>query len=66
MWEKLLSRLGLPLARLIWSQVSDELRDVVKESILDLEARAAATANKWDDWLVSVLKEIIRAVAGEL
>jgi len=39
--------------------VSPELRKLLVDFVLDLEAKAAATPNPWDDVLVFVLKKML-------
>jgi len=54
-YAKLIEKL-LPL---FLSRISNELREAIIKAVLDLEKRAKKTSNKFDDFLVAVLKAIL-------
>ena len=54
-YAKLIEKL-LPL---FLSRISNELREAIIRAVLDLEKRAKKTSNKFDDFLVDVLKAIL-------
>lgn len=47
------------ILKTIMELVSPELRKLLVDFVLDLEVKAAATPNPWDDVLVLVLKKML-------
>ena len=43
----------------VFESVSPHLREFVQEAVLELEEKAKATDNKWDDFLVLILKALV-------
>jgi len=49
----------LIILRIVWSKLSPIIREALIKWVSELEKMAAETPNKWDDFLVAVLKLII-------
>jgi len=49
----------LALIRLLLTVLSPELREGLVQLLNDLEEKAKATSNEWDDLLVSMLKRLL-------
>lgn len=49
----------LALIRLLLTVLSPELREGLVQLLNDLEEKAKATSNEWDDLLVAMLKRLL-------
>jgi len=60
MFGNLVKKFSLPLAQLVWSQMSDVIKDALTGVVGKLEEAAKATENKWDDFAVEILKTALK------
>jgi len=49
----------IKLIKLLWSQVSPQLRELIVSFVKTLEEKAKETENEWDDLAISILKMIL-------
>ena len=49
----------LAILKLIWANVSPQIRDAIVKFVEDLEKKANETPNAWDNLAVAVLKVIL-------
>jgi hypothetical protein len=57
-WDWVLSLLAVVVKPII-KAVTPIIRDALEEALLKLYAKAEATENPWDDWLVGFLLDVL-------
>ena len=57
--KDIMNKLLAKLIPLILATISPEIKTLMGDFIMSLDAKAKATSNPWDDMFVAILKEII-------